>query len=85
MDLCGGGTIAVGALSISFSNSHTEQCTITSSTMPGWPTTPPLIPAKEGSKYGIGIVSLSKPAAAGDYTYTPNCCNTGTPPTIKVQ
>jgi hypothetical protein len=85
MDLCGGGTIAVGATSVTFSNSHPEPCTITSSTMPGWPTTPPVIPAKQGSNNGIGIVPISIPARAGDYTYTPNCCKKRMNPVIKVQ
>ncbi len=85
MDICAGGTVSVGTTSISFTNNH-QQCTITSCTMPGWPTTAPVIPGKQGSTPGTGTVQLSIPAAAGGpYTYTPDCCKKETNPTIKVE
>ena len=85
MDICGGGTIGVGATSISFTNDHTESCTISGCTMPGWPTTDPVIPAKQGPTPGSGTVNLSAPATAGEYSYSPSCCKKRTDPTIKVQ
>jgi hypothetical protein len=85
MDICGGGTISVGANSINFTNDHTEACTITSCTLAGWPTTDPVIAAKQGSTPGSGTVNLSVPATAGTYTYTPNCCRKRNNPQIKVQ
>ncbi len=80
MDICAGGTISIGATSISFTNNHDEDCTITSCTMAGWPTTAPVITHKQTQS-----VPLSTPATKGDYTYTPNCCKKRTDPTIKVQ
>jgi len=80
MDICAGGTVSVGATSISFTNNHNENCTITSCTIAGWPTTDPVIAAKTTQS-----VPLSTPATAGDYTYTPNCCTKRTDPIIKVQ
>jgi hypothetical protein len=81
MDICAGGTVSVGANSISFTNNHNENCTITSCSMPGWPTTAPVITAKTTQS-----VPLSTPAAAGGpYTYTPNCCTKRTDPQIRVQ
>jgi hypothetical protein len=80
MDICGGGTVGVGATSISFTNDHNEDCTITSCTLPGWPTTDPVITAKSTQP-----VNLTQPATAGDYTYTPSCCRKRTNPVIKVQ
>jgi hypothetical protein len=85
MDVCGGGTISVGATSISFTNDHTEPCTLSDCTLPGWPTTNPVIPAKQGSTPGTGTVPLSTPATAGDYPYTASCCKKRTGPQIKVQ
>ena len=85
MDMCAGGTVSAGVNSISFTNNHNAACTITSCTMPGWPATNPVIPARQGSTPGSGVVQLSQPAAVGTYTYTPNCCDQGTGPQIKVQ
>jgi hypothetical protein len=86
MDVCAGGTIGAGATSITFTNNHTKKCTITSCDMPGWPTTDPVIPKREGGVAGTQVVSLGVAAVAGNtYTYTPDCCDQGTPPQIKVQ
>jgi len=86
MDICAGGTVSIGATSISFTNDHPEQCTITSCDMPGWPTTDPIIPGRQGSTPGTGTVQLSTPAVAGGpYTYTPGCCKKRTAPVIRVQ
>lgn len=85
MDICAGGTIDAGATSITFTNNHNQQCTITSCNMPGWPTQPPVIPARSGSTPGTGVVNLSTPAQIGTYNYTPNCCDELTAPQIKVQ
>ena len=80
MDIRAGGTISVGAASIAFTNNHNEDCTITSCTIAGWPTTPPVITKKTTQS-----VPLSTPATTGDYTYTPDCCGKRTNPVIKVQ
>jgi len=85
MDICAGGTVSVGVNSISFTNDHHEECTITSCDMPGWPTTDPVIPGRQGSTPGTGVVYLSQPATAGTYDYTSDCCDQDTNPTIKVQ
>ena len=85
MDICAGGTINAGVNTITFTNHHTAQCTITSCTMPGWPTTDPVVPGKQGSTPGSKVVNLSTPATVGSYTYTPDCCDQGTDPVIKVQ
>jgi len=85
MDICAGGTISVGATQIDFTNNHTEDCAITSSDMPGWPTTDPVIPKRQGGIAGTGTVYLTTPATAGSYTYTPVCCDQETDPIIRVQ
>ncbi len=48
MDVCDGGTINSGSTSITFTNNKTSSCTITSCTLAGWPTTDPVVPAKQG-------------------------------------
>lgn len=85
MDICAGGIIGIGAQSITFTNDHKEDCTITSCDMPGWPTKDPVIPKKQGSTPGTGVVHLSQPATTGKYPYTPTCCDQGNDPVIKVQ
>jgi hypothetical protein len=79
MDICAGGTLSAGSTSVNFTNNHPESCTITSCNMPGWPTTPPVIP------HGGGTVHLTQPAPRGTYNYTPDCCHKRTGPQIKVQ
>jgi hypothetical protein len=86
MDVCAGGTISAGATSITFTNHHDEECTITSCDMPGWPTTDPVIPKKKDGVAGTQVVDLTEPAVAGNtYDYTPDCCDEETPPQIRVQ
>lgn len=85
MDVCAGGTISVGANSVTFENHHTEACTISGCTMPGWPTTNPVVPAKSGDTPGTLTVDLSTRAVKGDYPYTASCCRKKTGPAIKVQ
>lgn len=85
MDICAGGTINAGATSITFTNHHMEQCTITSCGLPGWPTTPPVVPGKQGNNPGTKVVDLTTPATVGNYPYTPNCCPQAGSPEIKVQ
>jgi len=85
MDICAGVTVIIGTQSITFTNDHKEACTITSCDMPGWPTTDPVIPKKQGSTPGTGVVQLSQPATKGHYTYTPDCCKQENDPVIKVQ
>ena len=85
MDVCAGGTISAGATSITFTNHHTSSCTISGCNMPGWPTTDPVVPGKQGSTSGTLVVNLSTPAVVGNYPYAPNCCDQATPPAIKVQ
>jgi hypothetical protein len=56
--------------------------------LPGFPTIPPnvVVPAKVGSQPGTKTVQLSPPpTVAGDYPYTPDCCDKETNPVIKVQ
>jgi hypothetical protein len=88
MDICAGGTISIGATSITFTNNHTVPCNITSCNLPGFPSIPPnvQVPARVGSQPGTKTVTLNPPpTVAGTYTYTPDCCDQGTPPQIKVQ
>ena len=85
MDVCDGGTINSGSTSVSFTNNKTQACTITSCTLAGWPTTDPVVPAKQGTTPGSLVVQLSVAAQVGTYTYTPNCCAKRTNPTIKVE
>lgn len=85
MDVCAGGTISVGANSVTFENHHTETCTLSGCDMPGWPTTDPVVPAKSGETPGTLIVNLSTPAVAGNYPYSASCCKKRTGPEIKVQ
>jgi len=85
MDVCGGGTISVGATSITFENHHADDCTLSDCNLPGWPTTSPVVPKKVGGTAGTLTVPLNPPAVAGDYTYSPSCCTKRTNPTIKVQ
>jgi hypothetical protein len=85
MDICAGGKVSIGATSITFTNDHPKDCTITSCDMPGWPTTDPVILKRKGGTPGSGVVYLNPPATKGTYTYTPDCCGDETPPTIKVQ
>ncbi len=84
MDVCAGGTIDAGANTITLTNNHRVACNITSCSMPGFPV-PTQVPAKQGSTAGSTVVTLSSPATCGDYPYTPDCCDQGTPPAIKVQ
>jgi len=48
MDVCAGGSISVGATSITFTNHHTVACKITSCELPGFPPIPPdvVVPRK---------------------------------------
>jgi hypothetical protein len=88
MDVCAGGTINKGASSITFTNDHPVACNITSCSLPGFPTIPPnvVVPAKVGSRPGTKPVQLNPPpTVAGDYPYSPDCCDKETNPVIKVQ
>jgi len=88
MDVCSGGTINSGATSITFTNHHKVACNITSCTLPGFPPIPPnvVVPAKVGSQPGTITVPLNPPPTVpGSYPYTPDCCDSDTPPVIKVQ
>ncbi len=85
MDVCAGGTINAGATTVTFENHHPESCTISGCTMPGWPTSDPVVPAQQGGHPGTLTVQLSQPAVVGDYPYTASCCKKRTGPQIKVQ
>jgi hypothetical protein len=85
MDICAGGSINVGATSITFTNDHKVECKITSCELPGFPPNV-VVPAKVGSHPGTKTVQLNPPPTVkGDYEYTPNCCGKETNPVIKVQ
>jgi hypothetical protein len=85
--VCTGGTVASGVTTITFTNSLTEEVEITSCTLPGWPTTPPEVPAASGGVNGTTNVILSTRTVVGTYSYTtlPACNTMGTDPQIKVQ
>jgi hypothetical protein len=84
MDVCAGGSISVGATSITFTNNRPVACKITSCELPGFPV-PVVVPAKVGSQPGTATVTLNPPATVkGDYKYTADCCDK-TNPVIKVQ
>jgi hypothetical protein len=86
MDVCAGGTISKNDTSISFVNHHEEACTLSGCTMPGWPTTNPVVPAKSNGVDGTLTVPLSTPATVGSYSYSGSCCGGKRgAPVIKVQ
>jgi hypothetical protein len=93
MNVCDGGTISGGVTSIPFTNtSTTTSYTITSckdssgNTMPGWPSTNPVIPMASGGVNGSHTVVLSVAAISGkEYTYiTSPLCPQATNPKIRV-
>ena len=59
MDVCGGGTISTTTSSITFENNHPEACTLSGCTLPGWPTTDPVVPARANGMDGTLVVDLS--------------------------
>lgn len=85
LPLCSGGTIDANVTSIYFKNTSGTNCTITSCTMPGWPSTPPQI--QNGTTSAVAI-SIPAKKGGGPYTYVLDAnCNCGGPetnPTIKV-
>jgi hypothetical protein len=83
MDVCEGGTIPGGATSITFTNNHSEPCTITGCKMPGWPPTNPVIPAASNGVPGRLVVQLPLAVPPGSYTYMASCCKG--PVTIRFQ
>jgi hypothetical protein len=85
MDVCGGGTISTTTSSITFDNNHPEACTLSGCTLPGWPTTDPVVPARANGTDGTLVVNLSPPLSVGDYSYSASCCRKRTDPVIKVQ
>jgi len=85
MDVCGGGTISTTTSSITFENNHPEACTLSGCTLPGWPTTDPVVPARANGTDGTLVVDLSPPLSVGDYSYGASCCRKRTDPVIKVQ
>jgi hypothetical protein len=94
MNVCDGGSISGGVTSFLFTNpSTTTSYTITSckdsngNTMPGWPTTDPVVPKASGGVNGTHTVQLAVAAISGkQYTYTPSpLCPTNVPPKIIVQ
>ena len=91
--VCSGGTISAGGSSITFTNSNSNTSyTITSckssngNNMPGWPSTPPVVPAAQNGVNGSVTVVLATPTVVGYYTYITNpACPTATNPVIHVQ
>jgi hypothetical protein len=85
LPLCDGGTVDANVTSIYFKNTTGTNCTITSCTMPGWPSTAQPVP-----KGTTAVVTLTVPAkkGGGPYEYVLDAnCNCGGPetnPTIKV-
>jgi hypothetical protein len=85
MDVCAGGTISTSTSSITFVNHHPVACTLSGCTLPGWPTTNPVVPAQANGQAGTLTVGLRPPLPTGDYPYSASCCSKETNPTIKVQ
>jgi hypothetical protein len=86
--VCTGGTCAAGVSSITFTNSLTQEVTITSCTLPGWPTNnEPEVPAAKNGVNGSTTVQLTGRTTVGTYDYTtdPSCNDLNTDPQIKVQ
>jgi len=86
MDVCAGGTISTTTSSITFTNHHPQPCDLGSCTLPGWPIADPVVPAaQKNGVAGTLTLQLSPPIPKGDYPYSPDCCDKGTNPEIKVQ
>lgn len=89
MNVCDGGTVSSGITVIPFTNtSTTTDYTITSckdangNTMPGWPTTDPVIPKASSANVVLKVATIS----GKQYTYIPSpVCPNNTPPKIVVQ
>lgn len=74
MDVCKGGTIGPGATSITFTNDHSEPCTITGCNMPGWPANNPVVPAEQNGVPGTLTIQLAASVRSGTYPYQASCC-----------
>lgn len=89
VNVCTGGTASAGVSSLTFTNELPEPVTITSCTMPGWPSPPqanPVIPQAQNGVAGSGTVQLRSRTVKGTYDFTtiPDCNTIGTNPQIKV-
>jgi hypothetical protein len=85
IDVCAGGTASAGSTTITFTNDHNSQCTITglgdlldcgdSFT----------VPARSGSNAGTRTCNISAGASTGSYTYSANVCTQAGNPVIIYQ
>ena len=85
--LCDGGTIEHTDGAITFINNFTAPCTITSCTVPCWPSPPapnPVVPAAQNGVAGEKTVALVCIPQTGTYSYTASCCPDAVPPKIIV-
>lgn len=81
VDVMNGGTIAVGAKSVTFTNATSGTVYVNNCQLPGFP-------SKVGIPHGGGNVVFSPPgpaAVAGSYSYSTSASIGGTLPIIKVQ
>jgi hypothetical protein len=85
--LCNSGTVDHTDGAITFENNFTSPCTITSCTVPCWPSPPapnPVVPAAQNGIPGQKTVALMCIPQTGTYSYTATCCLIAAPPTIIV-
>jgi hypothetical protein len=84
--VCSSGTISHTDQAISFVNSDSAACTITSCNLPGWPSgLQPVVPAEQNGILGEVIIPLTTTPTPGTYQYTSDCCPNAGPPDIVVQ
>jgi hypothetical protein len=83
IDVCSGGTISTGALSITFTNGGSAPVTIPDLALPGF-VNPATIPASSNGNKGSQLFVI-QPASGGPYIYHPAPCQQGAAPEIKVQ
>jgi hypothetical protein len=83
IDVCSGGTISTGAISITFTNGGSSPVVIPDLGLPGF-VNPATIPASSNGNKGSQLFVI-QPASGGPYTYHPAPCQQGAAPEIKVQ
>lgn len=86
-DVCAGGTVAAGSnqTSLTFTNNHNQACNISGLNLPNANPAGPnyTVPARSGSTPGTMTITFTP--TAGNYPYTPDCCDKDTQPVIIVQ
>lgn len=82
--VCTGGTLSVGATSITFTNDQAYDIFVDDLGLAGFPASFK-VPAAQGGNSGTASHAID-PATAGNYSFTPSPgCSGGTVPVIKVQ